>query len=130
MDVKSEEFFEIYKVVSDKYWDFGKDAQLDQTAAAMLVKMAERGDADQIILTAQIATEFWKMLQEKKTVAKMNFVFEDGRDFRIDVYQDGIEKEKLESLLEGAVKAMDSGNFTVNGKKNQFGKDYFKKRKK
>ena len=128
MDVKSEEFFEIYKAVSDKYWTFENPDECQQ-CGKLLMEIAHKATEEQVILTARIAAEVWRLLNEKKTSAKMMLNFTDGREFRIDMYQDGIELEKLETLLEGSAKAIESGNFTVNGKKSKFGKDYFKKKK-
>lgn len=129
MDVKSDEFFEIYKVVSDKYWTFEKPDMYQECGAA-LVKFAERAPEDEVMICGKVLIELFKMKQEKKTAAKMNIGFNDGVEYRIDIYQDGIEREKLEQMIEKSAKAMESGNFTVKGKKGQFGKDYFKKGKK
>jgi hypothetical protein len=116
VSVKSPDFFRLYKAVSSKYWTFEKPDMLQQ-CASLLVKFAERGDEQEIILSAKIIEQVFTMRKEKKDSTKIRLGFKDGTEFQVDIYTDGIARDQLEDMLSKAGKAMDSGNFTVGDKR-------------
>lgn len=118
MDVKSDEFFEVYKAVSDKYWTFEEPDSL-QIAAKNLVMFAEKYDADKIILAHKLIVELLKMDQEKTKSASMHLVFEN-MEYYIDISENEIEKDKLKGSLSGFHQAMREGKVT-----DKFGKRFF-----
>lgn len=107
MNVKSNAFFKLYCAVSEKYWDI-KDPDDRQSAARALVMFAERAPYDQVITAYKIIEQVFMMGKDGTTAAKLHIRFKD-KEFRVDIYQDGIELGSLERQIEKAVKAMEDG---------------------
>lgn len=96
MDKTSDEFFEIYKAVDDKYWAIDKDKMDDVLRSASLMRMmANKCDSmpDHCIATGIIMNEVFQMIEEKHPVRTGMFKFGD-RDvyFRIADHPDSIDK--------------------------------------
>lgn len=125
MDVKSEEFFEIYKKISTKYWTFEDPDDL-QKAASTLVMFAERFDHDKIILSHQIIAQIVELSKENKDNKSVSghLAFE-GCDYYFDIYENENSKDRLQGMLSKAQHAMKSGKVKV---KDKFGNQIFKGR--
>lgn len=122
MDVKSDEFFEIYKLVSDKYWSFDGELTDAQKACSTLVMFAERYEIDKVILCHKIIEQIIKFSKDKTKAGKLHLVFSD-QEYYVDIYENERSKDNMDSMLSKASKAMESGNVKI---KNKFGKNYFK----
>lgn len=129
LDVKSDEFWEVYKQVSDKYWTFENPDNYQQMARLLHV-WAERGDPVQVQVSATIINEIFKMGKSKS--AKMHIAFED-KEFYVDIYENENQKDSLTDMLSKASKKIESGDVEIKdmrGKKTKFGKDYFNQKEK
>ena len=115
MDVKSDEFFDVYKKVSTKYWTFEKPDDL-QKAAAALVMFAERYDTDKVILSHTIIAEIINLEKDKGKSSKGHLAFKDC-EYYFDIYQTEKDLDDMNDMLKKAGQKI---------KKGKFGKDYFK----
>lgn len=120
MDTKSDEFFEIYKKVSDKYWNFENPDEL-QKCAKTLVKFAERFDSDKVILATTVIIAVMDMNERKSEAATGNLVF-GNTQYYFDIYESEVKKDGFNNMLKKAHSAMIKGKVTV---KNQRGKRFF-----
>ncbi len=126
MDVTSDEFWKVYRAVSDKYWTFENPTDM-QKCARLLVEWAEKMDADKVIVSVKIIEAIFDMLKSKTKSTKGYVVFSDTQ-YYFDIYETENGKDGLNSMLAKASKSINSGNFKVSdSKKDQFGKKYFKK---
>lgn len=111
LDAKSKAFFEIYKTVSEKYWDIPKP-NVYQQSAAMLVKFAERGDPAQVSIASKVVIELYNLEKENKDACKMKFECDNGDHFVVDIYKDGIARDSLEKMIGDAARAINDGKVT------------------
>ena len=127
LDVKSEEFWEAYKAISDKYWTF-ENPDDGQLAAKTLVMWAERYDMDKVILCHKIIEQIMKLDGKNKGPVSGNLVFADT-NFFFDIYETEVQKDKLQGMLGKAQQAMESGNIEIKnkGKKGPFSNKFYKK---
>lgn len=123
MDSKSEDFFEVYKAVSNKYWTFENPDDLQQ-CAALMVSWAERFDADKVILATKLILEISKMVTQKTKAASLHLAFSEI-EYYVDIASSEVEKDKLKGLMGKAMSEMEKGNVEI---KDKFGKRYFNKR--
>jgi len=123
MDVKSDEFFKIYKLISSKYWNFENPDDL-QLAAQTLVMFAERFDEDKIVLSHKIIKAVVEMTEEKVKATTGHLVFED-QQYYFDIYESEPQRDELNKMLAKSGKAIKEGNIRVKNK--PYGKNYFKK---
>ena len=118
LDVKSDEFFNIYKKVSGKYWTFDNPSDY-QKAAATLVMFAERAEWEKVTMCITLATELMKMSKDPKNDGKKSgsgHVLINNQEFWFDIYQNEDAKDELHKNINKIGKAV---------KKGQFGKKYF-----
>lgn len=92
LDKKSEEFFDLYHAINDKYWDIDEEDLDDYARSARLLNLiSNRGEdyAEEVMATAKIANELLTMAIEKKTCIngvigfkgkKYHFRFSDSPD--------------------------------------------------
>lgn len=106
MDVKSDDFFEAYKAISDKYWKFENPDDF-QIAAHCLVMFAERFDRDKIILAVKIIKQIVEMSKKGAKSAKGHLAFKN-QDYYFDIYESEVQKDTLENMLTKAGKAIES----------------------
>jgi len=119
MDVKDEEFFEIYKKISTKYWTFENPDDL-QKCASLMVEWAEKFDEEKIILATKIIVEVSKMVTEKTKAATMCLQFTDTQ-YYVDIAESEVEKDKLSKKTRDIYTAIKKGKL-----QDKYGKDYFK----
>ena len=97
LDVKSEEFFEIYKQISDKYWTFDDPDDLQQ-CAKLMVKWAERFDEDKVILATKLILEISKMVENKTEACSMHLAFSDI-EYYVDIASSEVKLDKLKGMI-------------------------------
>ena len=124
MDVKSDEFWQIYKTIDDKYWTFENPDEF-QKAAQALHMFATRFEEDKVILCCKMAEQIVSMHTKKSTAATGHLVFQN-QQYYFDIYESEPSKDKMQSMLGKASKAFESGNIAVKTKKDKYGKKYFK----
>jgi len=125
MDVKSDEFWELYKHIADKYFTI-EDPDDFQTCAKLILGWLERSTnkwEDQVITVARVVEQVF-MMRKKGTKSCTGTLGFTDETFFFDIYTTETEKDKLGDQLFRAHKAMEKGNYTV---KDKFGKKYFKK---
>ncbi len=113
MNVKSDEFFELYKLVSDKYWTF-KDPDDFQVAAMTLRRYTERSTnnyEEQVIAVVKIITELFRM-EHNKTTACMGTVGFKEKEYHFTITTDQKHLDEMADILKLAAK----GKFTVKNK--------------
>lgn len=128
MDVKSDEFWDLYQHIADKYFTLDQPDEF-QGCAKVIMKWLEvcAGKMEeQVIIVAKVVEQVFKMRHGKTKSCTGTLGFKD-ETFFFDIYQTETEKDKLHDLLKDAGNKIESGNFTVKNKtkKNQFGKKYF-----
>jgi len=120
MDVKSDEFFELYNLISDKYFDFGKNPDPWQSAMTLIHKWMNRSCnnfEEQVIVVAKVVEQVFLMRYEKTKSCTGTLGFKD-ETFFFDIYTSETEKDKMKDMLIKAQKGLKNG---------KFGKNYFKK---
>lgn len=118
MGTKTEDFFEVYKVVSDKYWTFDNPDEFQQAAKA-LVMLAERGGdglEDEVIVTIKLASEIIKMKKANTGAAMGHLGFTDGTKFTFKIYQTQDAMKDFEHALAMVNKSIKNG--TIGFKNN------------
>jgi hypothetical protein len=95
MDKTSDEFFEIYKKISERYWDFDNPSDL-QKAAKALVMFAERYDAGKIILCIKIAESITTMTKNNPVTGHIVF---EKEEYYFDIYENEASKDSLKKAL-------------------------------
>lgn len=118
MDSASDEFFEVYKAISEKYWDFENPNDF-LVAAKCLVMFAERYDEEKVILAVKIIEQIIEMDKNKSNAGTGHLVFGE-QDYFFDIYQSEAKKDSFHALLAKAGKKV---------QENQFGKNFFKDKK-
>jgi hypothetical protein len=125
MDVKSDEFWELYKHIADKYFTL-EEPDVFQNAAKMIMGWLERSInnwEDQVITVAKVVEQVFLMRHDKSPSCTGTLGFKD-ETFHFDIYTSEVKKDEMDKLINQAHKAMVSGNVTV---KDKFGKKYFGK---
>jgi hypothetical protein len=123
LDVKSDDFFNLYKIIWDKYWDLPDDASDYMREAKGLSMFIERYDTDKVIILGKIATQLFKMGEEKSDAIAMTLGFDD-KDYTIKISTSEAAGDKFDDMLEKAHSAIESGNMKIK-KKGLFGKKFF-----
>ena len=101
LDKGSEDFFEVYKMVWEKYWDFDDPDHFQQSAKAMAM-FAERGDEQLVIVLTKMMTEMIKMdpkYQVKKCDAVSGTVGFKDKEFYFTVSTDKTQIAKLQQMM-------------------------------
>ncbi len=101
MDKKSVEFFEVYKQVSEKYWDIDKP-DADQRARMLLQSLANRGDNWHCELMVMLANELFKIVEQGHKASHGSFGVK-GKDVHFDFYTDKSALSNLEKMLRNSV---------------------------
>jgi len=110
MDVKSEDFFKIYKMISDKYWTVENPDDFQQ-CARVLVMYAERGDHAQITAAVKIIEQLFKM-EKDKISATMGTVAFEHKTYHFTLCTNKKDIEEMTDLMDKVLK----GNFKVKNK--------------
>lgn len=91
MDVTTDEFFELYNLVNEKYWSF-KDPDDHQLAAKTLRLISDKGDPDHLILLVKMFEQIIAMEQKGGSVqAEVGFK-DKSYFFKISDTADGADK--------------------------------------
>jgi len=109
IDVKSDEFFELYKIVSDKYWTF-EDPDEYQKAAKLLIMYTERGEnyEEQVITIVKLITELFNMEKENRT-ASMGHVGFKKKNYFFTLATDKKHINKMQEIMGKVLK----GDFNI-----------------
>lgn len=126
MDVKSKEFFEIYKQIDEKYWSFESPDDF-QMAAHALHLFATRFEEDKIILCYKVIEQIMEMYKNKTKSSSGNIVFTDTQ-YYFDIYETEKDKDALGDMIKNAQEKIGKGDFKV--KNSPFGKNHFKNKDK
>ena len=121
LDVKSDEFWELYKHIADKYFTLEEPDEF-QSATKMIMGWLERGFnhwEDQVITVAKVVEQVFLMRHNKSPSCTGTLGFRDAT-FHFDIYTTEVEKDKMSKLLADAHRSISRG---------QFGKNYFAKKK-
>lgn len=97
MDVKSDEFFEIYKLVADKYYKL-KDPDEYQQAVMLLRMFADKSDEEDAIVASKIINELFKMEIEGTPAIMGTFGFKD-KEYHFTFSIDDKHTEKLKEMM-------------------------------
>lgn len=119
MDVKSDEFINLYAHINEKYWDFESPDSL-QMAAKLVNTWLHKGDPAEIIVVANVVKEVFEMRHKKQKACTGTLGFTD-ETFHFDIYTTEVEKDKMGKMLIDAHKSLE--------KQGKFGKSYFNKKK-
>jgi len=103
LDVKSDEFFDLYKTISDKYWTV-KDPDDYQKASKALWMFAERGGEQLVIVLAQMLVEIIKMEKDVGGAKAVSGTcgFED-KEFFFTLSTDKTAIANLQKMMENMV---------------------------
>ncbi len=130
MDVKSDEFWELYKFTQDKYRDFTIQNDVDSWQKSVMIinewlDKSVNNFEEQVILIARMIEEVFMMRAKNQSACTGTLQFSD-ETFHFDIYTKETEMDKLNSAIIKAGKSMENNNnFEI--KKSKFGKNYFKK---
>lgn len=87
MDKKSDEFFEIYKAVNEKYFDFDEPDEY-QRAAQFVNLLLNAADEWMLVMVHKLANELFQMVDQKSGARHGSFVVKDEREVFFDLYTD------------------------------------------
>ena len=113
MNVKSNEFFEIYKLVSDKYWTVENPDHYQQCAKA-LVMYAERGDHAQVTTAVKIIEQLF-IMEKDKISATMSTLSFKHKDYHFTLCTNKKDIEEMTKIMGELLK----GNFTIKKDKKK-----------
>jgi len=91
LDKKSEEFFEVYKAIAEKYWDFDEPDDY-QKAAKLLNMIAERGDEDQVVVCVKLFEALFKVVEKGGAMTGEFVIGEKPFHFRIFDNPESLDK--------------------------------------
>jgi hypothetical protein len=111
MDVKSDEFFELYNLVHDKYWHFEKPDNL-QSAAQLVDIWLHRGEPKQIMIVACVVKELFMMHEKKQTACTGTLGFTD-ETYHFDLYTSEPERDKMHTMMREAAEAAQKGELKL-----------------
>lgn len=112
MDAGSKEFFDIYKMISNKYWTIENPSDY-QKCAKLLVWFAERGDWEQVIAATKIIEELFSMEKNNCNTCMGTIGFKNKAYlFTITTDTDKKHLKEMEKMLGQVAK----GNFTIKKK--------------
>jgi hypothetical protein len=120
MDVKSEEFAELYWHIADKYHTFENPDEY-QVCISMLYQWMNRSPnnhEDQVIIIAKLVKELFMMRLEKKTACTGTIKFTD-ETFFFDIYTTEGEKDKLRESIFKAGEAIIKESLKINKNDNK-----------
>lgn len=107
MDKKSEEFFEIYKSVTDKYFDFDEPDEY-QKHAQLLKMILDRGEPWQIVMMVKLYAELLKF--ENSNGPCHGTFHVKNKEIFFDFYMDKKSLGKIHTMMREAVLATAKGN--------------------
>jgi hypothetical protein len=109
MDKKSEEFFEVYKAVADKYFSFEEPNDLQQAAMTLHI-LVNHGEDWHVVITAKLAEQLYAMVEQD--CKALHGVFGAGdKEVFFDFYTDKKALSKTHSMLmEAALGVAKTGN--------------------
>lgn len=123
MDVKSDEFFELYKQMNKNYWSFN-DPDCWQQACQLINTWLMHGKEEEHMVVASVIKEVFEMRHNKRKACTGTIVFTD-ETFHFDIYTSEVEKDNMASLISDAQSKMKKGHYEF---KDKHGKRYFKKK--
>lgn len=107
MDKASDEFFEVYKAVDDKYWTFDEPDE-DQKYRQLLRLLINGGEAWHVELCVRLMSELFNMVEKKMPASHGSFGIKD-KEYHFDFYTDKNALANLEKMLRQTI--------TVQGQK-------------
>ncbi len=118
MDVKSDEFFDLYTTICDKYYTFPDPDDFQQHAMMlrMYVDKAVDNYEEQLIAFGKIVVELFNLDKDGK--ARMFNLGFKQKEYFITMASDHKEIEKMQEMMGKVLK----GDFKI---KDKFGKKYF-----
>ncbi len=103
LDVKSSEFFELYKIIDDKYWTMPDNPSDLQQCIYILHTFAERGTNEEIMVTTKIIEQLVTMAKTGQSATMMTLGFK-GRDYYFTLTTDPKHTECLTKVMGDIVK--------------------------
>lgn len=124
MDVKSDEFFELYSHIANKYYKI-EDPDTYQQALMMVHGWLDRSCTnweDQVIVVANVVKQVFEMRDKglKACTGTLGFT---NDTFHFDIYTSEVEKDSMTAMMMKAHDAMKKGEV-----KTKYGKNYFSKK--
>lgn len=101
MDKASEEFFEIYKLVNEKYWQID-DPDEYQKAAMMINLVANQGEEWHVSMIGRLAIELFQMVEKDIPAIAGSFVVKN-KDVHFNFCTDKNALGNLEKVLRNTV---------------------------
>lgn len=126
MDAESEDFYEVYKMVADKYHTF-KEPDDYQQCVKMIYEWMSRSCTnfeDQVVIVAKVVEQVFLMRAKKQDSCTGTLGFTDTT-YYFDIYTTENKKDELNNRLAKTLDSFDKGKATFSGK-DKFGKKYFK----
>ena len=129
MDTKSDEFWDIYCHITDKYHQFSGDDNLDdwQTAVKVINSWMDKSVnnfEEQVVLVAKIVEQVF-LMKAKGTGATSATLCYGDETFYFDIYTSETHKDKLNDMLLKSGRAIEKGEFEIKDKRKGFGKKYY-----
>lgn len=129
MDVKSDAFWDLYRHIADKYYTHENPDDF-QTCAKMILGWLDRSVnnwEDQVMTVATVVNQVFLMRAEKKSNSCTGTLGFKDETFYFDIYTSEVEKDKMDSMIRRAHKALESGEVKIKDSKGRkgFGKKYF-----
>lgn len=121
LDVMSDEFFELYKHISSKYYDVEKpdDYQKAVNLIRLWLDTSSGNFEDHVIVTTKIVEQLFMMKKENTPSCTGTIGFDDCT-YYFDIYTTENSKDEMNKLIMKAGKSIKNGTF---------GKSYFNKKK-
>jgi len=101
MDKMSEEFFQIYLAVSQRYFDFDNPDE-GQKAASILNLILNQGDTEKIAVVVQLYSQLIDVMDNGVNAAHGSFGF-GNKEYHFDIYTDKTALTNLEKMLRQTV---------------------------
>ncbi len=111
MDVKSDEFFDLYCLVCDKYYKFPEPDDFQQAAMTlrMYIDKAVNVHEAQLIAFVKILTQLF-LMEQNKTKACMGTVAFEKKEYHFSITTDEKHLKEMEKMLGQVL----NGNFEIN----------------
>lgn len=102
MDVASEEFFDIYLAIKDKYWDLPKNPDDYQIHASLLNRLSHIDDEKLVVACGIVMNEIFQIAHKESGTRSGSFMIgELEMFFRLSDKPDGMDK--MQKLLNNTV---------------------------
>jgi hypothetical protein len=104
MDATSEEFFNIFVQMHEKYWNVDDNSDYI-VSCKLLTAFVMKGMPDHVIATSKIINEIIHM-DENKNAVSGHIVF-DKIQYYFDIYTSEVQKDKLAGIMRKALKGLE-----------------------